>query len=58
MGRADNTYGPISEGVTGSAGGGGRLISLGVDILGAASIEKLNVVEAGNFRRIEIRATE
>lgn len=27
------TYGPISDGVTGSDGGGGRLMSVGVDIL-------------------------
>lgn len=29
----DRTYGPISEGVTGSEGGGGRLIRVGADIL-------------------------
>ena len=28
------TYGPMSDGVTGSAGGGGRLIKVGVVILG------------------------
>lgn len=27
------SYGPISDGVTGSEGGGGRLIKVGVDIL-------------------------
>ena len=27
------TYGPISEGVTGSEGGGGRLMKVGVDIV-------------------------
>lgn len=27
------SYGPMSEGVTGSDGGGGRLIRVGVDIL-------------------------
>ena len=33
------TYGPMSEGVTGSEGGGGRLISVGVDIsTGSAEI--------------------
>lgn len=29
------TYGPMSDGVTGSAGGGGRLIKVGVVILGS-----------------------
>lgn len=29
----ESSYGPISDGVTGSEGGGGRLISVGVVIL-------------------------
>lgn len=31
--ETENTYGPMSDGVTGSDGGGGRLINVGVDIL-------------------------
>lgn len=34
------TYGPISDGVTDSEGGGGKLIRVGVDILDAVSMNK------------------
>ena len=31
-------YGPMSEGVTGSEGGGGRLMRVGVDIADASNV--------------------
>lgn len=35
--RNQGSYGPMSDGVTGSEGGGGRLISVGVVMMGIVS---------------------
>ena len=40
------TYGPISEGVTGSEGGGGRLMRVGVDML---VFDCWNEVQGGRY---------
>jgi hypothetical protein len=39
--EGDHSYGPMSEGVTGSEGGGGRLIRVGVVIVPIDSVSSV-----------------